>query len=179
MTIHQLASLLIRIAGLVLLLRSIEMIAWVVAAGTVNQAFDSNQWLFLTFNTMWLTAAVCFIFFPSRVAFNLVPRGTTDATSVERDDIPNDALTRLILVAAGLYFLVDGIKDLAGLATNWLIYLAQGTGAGLSPTSFWTGNFVAQLVTGSVSVAAGLWLLLRPSGIAALIHRLRRTAPDT
>lgn len=172
MNVHHLAALLVRIAGILLLLHGVEIAIGLIGVGAAQGVMAPSAWLFLTFAVMWLTAAVLMLLYPTRVAGAFLPRAPADAQ--DADAIPSDAMTRLVLVAAGLFFLIDGIKDLASVAAYWAIYTAQGAGAGLAPVSFWTPTVIQPAATGSVALAAGLWLLLRPAGIAAFIHRLRR-----
>ncbi len=177
MNVYHLAAVLIRITGLVLILKSIETVVGLAMAGATNIAGQPGFVAFLTFHVMWLTAGVLFLLFPSRIAGNLVP--AAPPKTLNQDDIPADALTHLIIIAAGLYFLVDGIKALASLASFWAVYMTQSYGQGLSQTpSFWNTGYTGQVTSGVVSLVAGLWLLLRPVGIARLIHRLRRAHPE-
>lgn len=176
MNIHHLAAVLIRIAGIVLVLKSIELVVSMAMAGASNFAGQPGYAAFLTFQVMWLTAGILFLLFPTRIAGNLVPAAAVESSNA--DDISADALTRLIVVAAGLYFLIDGIKDLAAFFTYWAVYTSQGFGQGLSEVPFWSPQFAGLLTSSAVSIAAGLWLLLRPISIMELIHRLRRAHPE-
>jgi len=176
MNVHHLAALLVRIAGLILVLKSIDLVVSMAMAGATNFVGKPGYIAFMTFQVMWLTAGILFLLFPLRIAGNLLP--TTPAVTPDQDHVPADALTRLILIAAGLYFLVDGIKDLASFFTYWAVYVSQGYGQGLNKVAFWQSNFSGQLVSSIVSLLAGLWLLLRPVGIANLIHRLRGRHPE-
>jgi len=176
MNIYHLAAVLIRIAGIVLVLKSIELVVSMAMAGATNFVGQPGYVAFFTFQVMWLTAGILFLLFPTRIAGNLVPTGSIEPP--DQDNIPADALARLIIVAAGLYFLIDGIKDLALFFTYWAVYMSQGYGDGINKVAFWQSNFAGQLVSATVSLIAGLWLLLRPQRIADLIHRLRRAHPE-
>lgn len=175
MNVHHLAALLVRIAGLILILKSLELVISLAMAGATNIVGQPGHVAFLTFHVMWFTAGVLFVMFPTRIAGNLVPAPAPDAES--DDDIPADTLTRLILIAAGLYFLIEGIRDLVSFFSYWAVYMSQGFGDGLAKISFWQPRFVAQFVSGVVALGAGLILLLRPAGIASLIQQLRRSHP--
>ncbi len=176
MNIHHLAAILVRIAGIVLLLKSIELVVSIAMAGATNFVGQPGYVAFLTFQVMWLTAGILFLLFPTRIAGNLMPAAPAEVT--DQDNIPVNTLTCLIIIAAGLYFLIDGIKDLASFFTYWVVYVSQGYGQGLDKVSFWQPNLAGQLAPSIVSLVAGLWLLLKPQRIVDLIHRLRRAHPD-
>lgn len=176
MNVHHLAALLVRITGIILLVKSIETGIGLAMVGATDIFNQPGHVSFLTFHVMWLTAGVLMLLFPMRIASNVVPAAA--AQTAQSDDIPADALTRVILVAAGLYFIVDGIKALSSLASYWAVYTAQGAGHGLAPVQFWTQSIAHQTLMGTVSMCVGLILLLRPQGVARLITRLRQAHPD-
>lgn len=175
MNVHHLAALLVRLTGLILLLRSLETAIGLAMAGATDILGQSGAVPFLTFQVLWLTAGILLLLFPNWIAGNIVP--APDKDSPHYDDIPSSALASLIVVVAGLYFIVDGVKALASLASYWAVFTAQGAGHGLAPLKFWTQSIAHQTITGSISLVVGLLLLLRPHGAAAVINRLRRVHP--
>ena len=180
MNVYHLSAVLVRIAGIVLTVMGLQQgISWfaIASSGAYSDVAWSypDAWMPLTVFVMWLTAGLIMLIFPGQVAGNLMPASGPGTSAI--DEIPNDNLTRLILLGGGLYFTIQGAVSLTYLIVYWIYYFFESAKLNVSWLPFWNAGLVGRAASGLVELGAGLVLLFRTHGIGALFSKLRRASP--
>src|SRR5712692_1179097 len=171
-----LAALIVRLAGL-----------WevVVALNGVPAALGSfiNAEYVQKAGLGWLLLHALFtIGVPLLLGFVLIylPRSvTTSVLNVQGIQPENSSeaflLERVLVSLLGLWFAIQAVLDGLHVFSRWLLYrrfvedqYQSATGPAIGPQEF------AGLITASVQLAFGLWLVLGRRGIVKAIARLRR-----
>lgn len=163
MPIHTLTALAIRVTGIVILIKAIELGASYQAMG-----MPSPGWAWATVAVM-AAAALSMILFPLALAGRLLPAGGTRDTLDTDPPVGGGAIERLAASVIGLYFLVVAVTD-----GSYYVLLAAATQSFGGPP-IWNNHQIASAGTTVLEFVFALWLLFGARQLVTLM-RWARTA---
>lgn len=161
MTNAQAIAVILRVAGLWLLIRSLLVAMISIPISLSSDGLIAATAVFISFLLLgaWLALR------PLVVARILLP-GTSSETTTANWSV--DEFQAAMFSVLGMYFLVTTVTDLAGWVQVWY-HLQESIRLG-AVTDFYgfsqIGSFVLRLV-------AGVWLLLGAKGLRGILRKLR------
>ncbi|MDH4202324.1 MAG: hypothetical protein OEV87_05480 [Phycisphaerae bacterium] len=176
MTKREIASLVIKLMGVFILLKSIAYLPTVFGAFyTINQAGITEALSKFLYGAMISISAiipfvwsVLIIQFSDKAAAWLIKDNDAiekPATSIHRDDVMTIAISCL-----GLYFIVAATPMLIRGLSTYPMYTRAGMNfVGLA--RFW--NITKQLIAPTVQIGLGIWLFAGSRGIVKLWKKIR------